>query len=112
MESRIVQEWLAALARTANARDYPAHMDLISKEVKVYGVPGFEVIDYDDWARQCQHEFEAGLLKRVTYEGLKVRTMTPGSVMFKVKETDGKWRVVQERMLAADELEFDGGRLQ
>jgi hypothetical protein len=59
--------------------------------------------------------------------------MTPGSVMFKVKETvegsdgtvnaqgveivirkesDGKWRVVQERMLSAEELEFDGGRLQ
>lgn len=50
-------------------------------------MPGFEVIDYDDWAKQCKLEFEAGLLKRVAYEGLKVRTMTPGSVMFKVKET-------------------------
>lgn len=133
MESKIAEDWLAALARTANAKDYRAHMDLISKEVKVYGVPGFEVIDYNDWAKQCKHEFEAGLLKRVAYEGLRVRTMTPGSVMFKVKETvegsdgtinsqgveivirkesDGKWRVVQERMLSAEELEFDGGRLQ
>lgn len=133
MESKIAEDWLVALARTANARDYAAHMDLISKEVKVYGVPGFEVIDYNDWAKQCKHEFEAGLLKRVAYEGLKVRTMTPGSVMFKVKETvegsdgtvnaqgveivirketDGKWRVVQERMLSAEELEFDGGHLQ
>ena len=133
MESKIAQEWLDALARTTNAKDYEAHMDLISKEVKVYGVLGFEVIDYNDWAKQCKHEFEQGLLQRVSYEGMKVRTLTPGNVMFKVKETvegsdgtvngqrveiilrkeaDGKWRVLQERILSPEEFEFDHGRLQ
>jgi hypothetical protein len=133
VESKIAQEWLDALARTANAKDYVAHMDLISKDVKVYGVPGFEVIDYNDWAAQSKHEFETGLLHRVSYEGMKVRTMTPANVMFKVKETiegtdgtvtsqgveiiirkefDGKWRVLQERILSVDEMEHDGGRLQ
>jgi len=133
VDSKIAQDWLEALARTANAKDYAAHMDLISKEVKVYGVPGFEVIDYNDWAKQCKHEFEQGLLHRVSYEGFKVRTMTPANVMFKVKETleasdgtltsqgveivirkeaDGKWRVLQERVLTPEEFEFDHGRLQ
>ena len=121
-------EMLEALALTANAGAYISHMDLISKEVSVDGVPGFEVRGYHDWAQQCEYEFDEGLLKRVSYEGLRLVTVTPGHVLFKTtetvegsdgtvnrhgleilirKETDGKWRVLQERILAADEMEFD-----
>ena len=128
MESKPAKDMLEALALTANAGAYTSHMDLISKEVSVYGVPGFDVIGYDDWARQCQHEFDEGLLKRVSYEGLRVVTITSGNVLFKTietvegtdgtvnrhglevlirKEADGKWRVLQERILALDEIEFD-----
>jgi ketosteroid isomerase-like protein len=128
MESKNAQDMLTALALTANTGAYAAHMDLISKDVSVYGVPGFEVIGYDDWARQCEYEFGEGLLKSVAYEGLSVVTMTPGNVLFKTletvegtdgtvnrhgleilirKEADGKWRVLQERILADNEMEFD-----
>ena len=128
METRHAKDMLEALALTANAGAYTSHMDLISKEVSVYGVPGFDVIGYDDWARQCQYEFDEGLLQRVSYEGLRVVTVTPENILFKTletvegtdgtvnrhgveilirKEADGKWRVVQERMLAEDEMEFD-----
>ena len=129
MESKVARDWLDALARTANAKDFTAHMDLISKQVQVFGVPGFEVIGYDDWARQCQHEFEQGILARVSYSGMKVQAMTPGRVMFKtletlepttgesqtqgveiviVQENDGTWRVTQERVLSPEESTFDG----
>ena len=128
-ESAVAREWLAASAHTANAKDYAAHMDLISRKVQVFGVPGIEVIGYDDWAKQCRHEFETGVLKNVSYDGMKVQVMTPGRVMFKTvetveandgtvqahgveiileKETDGKWRVVQERILSREEAEHDG----
>ena len=128
MESKPARDMLEALALTANAGVHTSHMDLISKEVSVYGVPGFDVVAYDDWARQCQHQFDDGLLKRVSYEGLRVVTVTSGSVLFKTTETvegtdgsvnrhglevlirqeeDGKWRVLQERILAEDEMEFD-----
>ena len=128
MESKNAKDMLEALALTANAGTYSSHMDLISKEVSVYGVPGFDVIGYDDWARQCKHEFDEGLLKQVSYEGLRVVTLTPGNVLFKTtetvegtdgtvnrqgveilirKEADGKWRVVQERILADGEMEYD-----
>lgn len=127
-EDQPAEDMLEALALTANAGAYITHMDLISKEVSVYGVPGFDVIGYDDWARQCQHEFDEGLLKRVSYEGLRVVTVTPGNVLFKTtetvegtdgsvnrqgveilirKEADGKWRVLQERILADDEMDYD-----
>lgn len=124
---------LEALALTANAGAYISHMDLISKEVSVYGVPGFDVIGYDDWARQCEHEFDEGLLQRVSYEGMRVITVTPKDVLFKTtetvegtdgsvnrqgveilirKEADGKWRVLQERILDANEMEFDSRKAQ
>ena len=48
-------EFLAVMAETANKHDFQAHMNLISKDVSVYGVPGFEVITYADWYNQCEH---------------------------------------------------------
>ena len=124
---------LEALALTANAGAYTSHMNLISKEVRVYGVPGFEVIGYDDWARQCQYEFDEGILKRVSYEGMQLVNVTQENILFKTIETveatdgtinrhgveilirmeaDGKWRVLQERMLAADEIQFDERKIK
>lgn len=119
------------MARTANAKDYVAHMNLISPRVRVFGVPGFEVIDYDDWARQCKHEFQTEVLRRVAYDGCTVRAQTPTRIMFKTHETvegsdgsinvqgievvieredDGVWRVTQERVLSEDEYAFDPRR--
>jgi ketosteroid isomerase-like protein len=122
------QEFLDRRAETANTLDLDAHMNLISKDVSVFGVPGFDVIGYDDWYNQCKHEFENRLLKQVSYKGLNVLAETPEKIMFKSletvegedvtvntsgiefiiqKEEDGVWRVSQERVLPADELEND-----
>lgn len=124
-------DFLTEMAESANRLDLQAHMNLISKEVSVYGVPGFEVIGYDDWYNQCQHEFENKLLKQVSYQGLNVLAETPERIMFKSvetvegsdgsrnvngiefiiqKEEDGQWRVSQERILPEDELENDRRR--
>ena len=124
-------EFLAVMAETANKLDLDAHMNLISKEVSVYGVPDFEVITYEDWYKQCKYEFENKLLKKVSYDGLNVLAETGDRVMFKSletiegsdgsintsgiefiiqKEDDGLWRVGQERILPDDELENDKRR--
>jgi hypothetical protein len=91
-------------------------------------MPGFDVIGYEDWFDQCQHEFDNKLLKQVIYKGLNVLAETPDKVMFKSietvegadgsvntsgiefliqKEEGGEWRVSQERVLPDDELEND-----
>ena len=124
-------EFLAVMAETANKLDLEKHMNLISKEVSVYGVPDFEVITYEDWYKQCKYEFENKLLKKVSYEGLNVLAETTDRVMFKSletiegsdgsintsgiefiiqKEDDGHWRVGQERILPDDELDSDKRR--
>ena len=120
------QQFLDQMADTANSLDLDAHMDLISKEVSVFGLPGFEVIGYDDWLKQCKHEFDNKLLKQVSYKGLDVLTEMTDKVIFKSietvegtdgtsntysiefiiqKEDDGKWRVTQERILQDNELD-------
>lgn len=124
-------EFLAAMADTANRLDLEAHMNLVSKDVSVYGVPDFEVITFADWFKQCKHEFENKLLKKVSYEGLNILAETAERVMFKSietvegsdgsantsgiefiiqKEDDDQWRVVQERLLPEDELDSDRRR--
>lgn len=125
------QQFLDLMASTANELNLEAHMNLISKDVSVFGVPGFEVIGYDDWYNQCQHEFENKLLKQVSFDGLNVLAETPNKVMFKSleivegsdgsinsngiefivqQEEDGVWRVTQERILPEDEFENDKRR--
>lgn len=128
MRQRIAEDMLVALARAANTHDYAAHMALISRDVHVFGVPDFAVIGYEDWARQCQYEFEQGLLQYVGYEGLHVISATSTHILLKTTETiegtdgtnnrygpevlvhrdgDGVWRIPQKRIIADEEREFD-----
>lgn len=114
------QEFLDQMAATANALNLEEHMNLISKQVSVYGVPGFEVINYEDWFNQCKQEFEDKVLKNVSYEGLAVLEQSESRVMFTSLETvegndgkineyaiefviqreeDGQWRVNKETVL-------------
>ncbi len=91
-------------------------------------MPGFDVIGYQDWAAQCQHKFSQGLIKQVSYQGLKIINPDGQRIMFKTietlettdghhqvmrieviqeKEADDKWHLTQERVLPQDELDHD-----
>ncbi len=129
MSEEIARQWLEAVVTTAGNRDIRGHLDLISRDVRLTGVAGYDVIGYDDWARQCTHEFENNVLKGVSYQGLRMLGATDSEVMFRTYETvegtdgivnsqgievllrredDGKWRVVQERVLKPLETVQDG----
>jgi hypothetical protein len=129
MTESIAKKWLEQASNTAADKDHAAHMNLISRKVSLQGVPGYENIGYEDWAAQTQHEFENNVLKSVSYKGYKTLTSTLTHIMFKTfetveandgtinaqgvemlleKEEDGQWRLVQERILPADEAAHDG----
>ena len=129
MSEDIAQQWLAKAAETANAGDVDAHMDLISKQVSLHGERDLESITWEDWKKQVSHEFSQGLLRCVRYDGLKLIASTGNGVMFKTRETveasdgtrhvrgvemlvaresDGKWRLVQERIMPHEETVADG----
>jgi hypothetical protein len=129
MSEALVRQWLDARAATANSKNLAAHLDLISRNVALTGVEGHDVIGYDDWAAACTREFKEGVLKRVDYQGLKLVEVTGSRIVFRTWETvegndgtvnsqgievalqledDGKWRVVQERILSPVEAARDG----
>ncbi len=126
---KIAQKWLDASALTATNKDFEGHFDLISKKVRVTGVPGFESISYDDWARASEKDFKEGVLDSVSYEGLKMNAHNDTQIMFKTLESinvndgskktqgveilieleeDGVWRVIQERVMTGDEIRHVG----
>lgn len=129
MSEAIAQQWLQNVTNTAADKNHLAHMNLISKKVSLQGIPGYETIGYEDWAAQTKHEFENNILKSVSYKGFKLLKKTNTHIMFKTfetiqanddttnaqgieilleKEDDGQWRLVQERILPADEAIHDG----
>ena len=118
--------FLARFADTINARDFAAHMDLISGEVQIHGLPGFDAIGYEEWARQCKHELDTGILDQISYAGLRLLTDEADRQVFATVETvrasdgsintmgleltiaeepDGTWRLTRERILSGEELE-------
>lgn len=129
MSETVIQNWLNEISRTVAAHDHTAHMALISRDVSLLGVTGFDNIGFDDWSKQCQYEFANRLIKRVDYGKIRIRVVTEKRIMFMTYETvtasdgsinaqgiecllekegDGRWRLVQERILPpAETRKFD-----
>jgi uncharacterized protein (TIGR02246 family) len=124
MSEAVIRDWLKEISKTVAARDLAAHMQLISKDVTLLGVPGFDNLGYDDWSKQCDYEFANKLIKSVKYGKLRIRVVTQKRLMFMTyetvtandgsvnaqgieclleKEDDGHWRLIQERILSPDE---------
>ena len=116
-QENIAREWLKSMSKTVIDHDLDAHMALISKKVRVYGIPGRTIIYFRDWRVRRRNEFEKGLLTQLVYTGLKMKTSTALRVIFEIeenmhakncdvfyidkdiileKEEDGRWRVVEE----------------
>lgn len=124
MSEPAIRNWLQQVSKTVAARDHAAHMQLISRDVTLLGVPGFDSIGYDDWSKQCEYEFSKQLIESVEYGNLRIRVVTGKRLKFMTyeivtasdgsvnaqgieclleKEDDGNWRLVQERILSREE---------
>jgi len=128
LNAQDIEKWLDSFASTAAQHDLQAHMAHISQDIQVFGVPGFEVLDYQDWYRQCEHEFPQGLITAVEYSGVKLRNAAEQHVLFLVLEQvstadgghtrqalemllerqAGNWLLKQLRILDQDEAAHHG----
>jgi hypothetical protein len=118
-EQNTAEDWLAAITKTVELRNIHAHMRLVSKSVRVYGVPGADTIAYIDWRKRRQTEFEKNLLKELSYDFIRMKKITSKRLHFLAietmsgmsgnsfeinkeiiieKEYDGVWRVVEEKI--------------
>jgi len=116
----IIEEWMTRCCITIKQYDHTAHMNLISKNVKVFGIEGYDEITYDDWFAQCEQEFTDKVVKDVSYDGLHIKKVEQNKIQFStieiietkddttikhgvdialLLEDDQQWRVIEERLL-------------
>lgn len=126
---KIAKKWMEDSAATASKHDFEGHFNLISKKVRVTGMPGFESISYDDWERASKKDFEDKVLESVSYKGFIINAHNDTQIMFKTLESvhvndgtkkthgveiliqleeDDVWRVIQERIMTGDEIRHVG----
>jgi hypothetical protein len=116
---KIAQQWLDDVSFSAATWNLDAHMQLVSRQVLVTGIPHIDSIDYDGWKQRRRNEFDNKLLRSLTYQLYKIISASDEQLRFAVEETmrgnngktlvidkqvtlgkedDGKWRVQQERV--------------
>lgn len=119
MSQEVISQWLDNMSKSVSMRDLEKHMSLVSPYVRVYGVPGQKVIDYEGWRQRRKYEFDNNLLTRLSYKLVRIKTQALRRLAFQVEETmaasngqsvllnkdimlelepDNKWRVVEEKI--------------
>jgi len=104
-------------------------MNLISKQVKVFGLADFEFVDYNFWLNQVQEQFAGGLVTSLRYYLDAVRVDSETQISFTAmeyltdkdgeqhenpllvvlsKEADGVWRAIEEKILDKEEAKVTG----
>lgn len=104
-------------------------MNLVSKQVKVFGLADFEFVDYNFWLTQVQEQFAGGLVTAVRYYLNAVKADSDTQVSFTAmeyltdkdgqehenpllvvlaKEPDGAWRVIEQKILTQQEAQDAG----
>ncbi len=115
----IAQQWLSSLSFSAATWNLDDHMEHISRDVQVHGLPIAGVVDYAGFRKRRHNEFQRKLLLSITHKGLELIESNGEHITFVVKETlkstrgesfvldkeirlrresDGKWRAVQEQI--------------
>lgn len=117
MSQELIVNWLNEVSESIKQRDLQAHMALVSRRVKVYGIPGHALIDYKGWEQRRRFELQHNKLASLEYRNLKIKTISLRRLGFEVIETmrgnsgrhimiikdilleqerDKVWRVVEE----------------
>jgi hypothetical protein len=117
MSQELIINWLKRLTESVKNRDLETHMGLVSKKVRVYGIPNQASLGYQDWYRRRRNEFNNNRLASLSYNNLNIKTITLRRLGFQVteimqatngqqiqinkdilleQEEDNQWRVVEE----------------
>jgi len=127
-ESKVIYKWQEAMSSTIGERNLPAHMELISKKVEVFGNPSKEHINYAGWYKRRKNEFENQTVICVSYANTQIRTITLRRIIFNVNESivgidgriitlnqdvvleredDEQWRLVEQNIRSCKHYKMD-----
>ncbi len=127
MALHIAEDWLKAISNSVKNQDINDHMRLISKHVHVYGIPGIDTLNYQQWLYRRHNEFLRNRLFSLQYKIIRIKNDQQRRLGFEVEEqmmaTEGKvyiihkdillereeddnWRVVEEKIHSWQKMEI------
>jgi len=127
--AEIAEAWTLACCETLERRDLNGHMNLISRQVQVFGLADLDVVDYNFWLKQVQEQFASGLVTSLSYYLNSIKAESDSLIKFTAmeyltdnagekhenpllvvlaKEEDGVWRAIEEQILDKQEAKEAG----
>jgi len=102
-----IRKWLSNIAETAKEKDLKKHMELVSENVVVYGMPSGKTLSYADWYNRRKSEFQRNLIKTLSYDKLKVKTYGLRRLIFDIEEimdgTNGDMAIINKQVILEQE---------
>jgi len=98
-----IKKWLSNVSETVGSKDLKGHMELVSENVVIYGMPGGVPLSYADWRGRRKHEFKRGLLKSIDYNNLKIKNIGLRRLTFNIDEvmdaTNGDLAIINKDVI-------------
>jgi len=102
-----IRKWLSNITETVKAKDLQKHMDLVSENVAVYGMPSGKTLSYADWYNRRRSEFKRNLLNDLKYDKLKVKNYGLRRLIFDIEEimdgTNGDIAIIEKQIILEQE---------
>lgn len=103
MAQHIAEDWLNALSDSVKEKDINGHMRLVSKNVHVYGIPGIDILNYQNWLYRRHNEFLNNKLRSLQYKIIRIKNDQLRRLGFEVEEkmmaTNGKVYIIKKDIL-------------
>jgi len=107
IDLQTIHAWCLDISQSIKQRDLDRHLQLVSKKVKVYGMPSKGVIDYKEWCARRKYEFKNESVMALNYRDIKLIGSTAKRLRFTASETmlgkDGKMVILDKHFI----LEFE-----
>ena len=102
-----IRKWLSNITETVKNKDLQKHMDLVSENVVIYGMPKGNTLNYADWYARRKSEFERNVLKDLSYHNLKVKNFGLRRLTFSIEEimdgSNGDMAVINKHVILEQE---------
>lgn len=105
-----IRKWLSNITETVSSKDLNQHMDLISENVVVYGMPSGNTLNYADWYNRRRTEFQRNLLKSLAYNKLQIRNIGLRRLIFDIEEimegSNGDMAIINKTIILEQDVDY------
>ena len=105
-----IRKWLSNITETVSSKDLNHHMDLVSENVVIYGMPSGNTLNYADWYNRRRTEFQRNLLKSVAYNKLQIRNIGLRRLIFDIEEimegSNGDLAIINKTVILEQDVDY------